>query len=114
MNERLRILEMVKEGKITPEEAARLLEELGRPGREPARSLRVRIQSPSGQKLQFAIPLTLAGSVLGLVPAGTLSKLQERGINLDALLRAAQEGTVSGQLVDIREPSGASVEVILE
>lgn len=112
--EREMVLRMLKEGKVTPEEGARLLEELDRAPRGPARHLRVRIQSPSGQKMQFSIPVTIAGSMLGLLPAAAREKLRERGVNLDELLRAVQEGDVSGPLVDIREPSGASVEVVVE
>lgn len=114
MNERLRILEMVKEGKVTPEEGARLLEELDRAPRGPAPTLRVSIRSPSGQKAQFSVPLSVADSVLSLIPESARKKLEARGINLDELVRAIRVGEASGQIVDIKEPSGASVEVVVE
>ena len=114
MSDRLRILEMVKEGKITPEEGARLLEELERAPRGPSRTLRVRILTPAGQKTQFAIPISVASSVLSLIPPAARASLEARGIRLDDLVRAIQEGEASGPLVDIKEPSGASVEVIVE
>ncbi len=114
MNDRLRILEMVKEGKVTPEEGARLLDELDRAPRGPARLVRVRIQSPNGQKMQFSLPVTVAGSILGLVPESARERLRDRGVNLDEILRAVQEGDASGPLVDIKDPNGASVEVVVE
>lgn len=114
MNERLRILEMVKEGKITPEEGARLLDELDRAPRGPARLIRVRVESPNGQKMQFSLPVTLASSLVGLVPADARERLRQRGVDLDQVLRAVQEGAAPGPVVDIRDPNGASVEVVVE
>jgi len=114
MNERLRVLEMVREGKITPEEGARLLDELDRAPRGPVRLLRVRIQNPGGQKVQFSLPVTVAGFILGLVPESARERLRERGVDLGEILRAVQQGDASGPLVDIKDPSGASVEVTVE
>lgn len=114
MNERRRILEMVKEGKITPEEGERLLDELERAPRGPARLIRVRLESPSGHKMQFSLPVPLASSLVGLVPADARERLRTRGVDLEQVLRAVQEGAAAGPVVDIREPSGASVEIIVE
>ncbi|HET6780886.1 MAG TPA: hypothetical protein VFH67_02195 [bacterium] len=114
MNDRLRILEMVKEGKVTPEEGERLLEELNRAPRGPAPILRVRISSPGGPKVQFTIPVSVAGSVLALIPETARKKLETRGIDLDQLIEAIRTGDAIGQIVDIKEPGGTSVEVTVE
>jgi hypothetical protein len=114
MSDRLRILEMVKEGKVTPEEGERLLEELNRTPRGPAPILRVRILSPGGPKVQFTIPFSVAGSVLALIPEPARKKLESRGIDLDQLMEAIRTGEATGQLVDIKEPGGTSVEVSVE
>ncbi|MBI2248176.1 MAG: DUF4097 family beta strand repeat protein [Armatimonadetes bacterium] len=116
MNERLRILEMVKDGKITPEEGARLLDELDR-ARAPRTSganLRVSIRHPSGRKSQFAVPVAVADAILTLIPDEMRSRLQARGVNLEQLVRAIQSGEAQGRIVDIHDPSGASVEVVVE
>lgn len=114
MNERLRILEMVKEGKVTPEEGARLLEELDRSPRSSGASLRVLIRNPSGRKAQFALPVAVADAILTLIPDAMRTRLQARGIDLEQLVRAVQSGEARGRIVDIHDPSGASVEVIVE
>lgn len=114
MNDRLRILEMVKDGKVTPDEAARLLDELERSPRQRARTLRVRIQRAGGQNIQFAVPVAVAGTVLSLIPEGSRTTLEQRGGNLTELVRAIQEGDAVGEIVNIREPGGNVIEVIVE
>lgn len=114
MSDRRRILEMVKEGKVTPEEGERLLEELERAPRGPTPILRVRIASPGGQKVQFSIPVSIAGSVVSLIPESARRRLVTRGIDLDQLIEAIRAGEASGQIVDIKEPGGTSVEVTVE
>jgi hypothetical protein len=114
MNDRLRILEMVKDGKVTPEEGARLLDELDRVPRPTGVNIRVTIQHPSGRKSQFALPVGVADVILTLIPEDTRQRLSSRGVNLEAILRAVQSGEAQGRVVDIRDPSGATVEVVVE
>lgn len=114
MNDRLRILEMVKDGKVTPEEAARLLDELDRAPRPAGRTLRVRIRRAGGQSVQFTVPVSVAGTVLTLIPEATRAKLEQRGIDLTELVRAVQDGDATGELVNIREPGGNLIEVTVE
>jgi len=105
---------MVKEGKLTPEEGARLLEALDRQPRASPRTLRVRILSPSGQKVELNLPLTAAQTLLAVIPPQARARLEAMGFNLDDVIRAVKEGTASGRLVDIRDPSGAEVSVVVE
>jgi polyhydroxyalkanoate synthesis regulator phasin len=114
MNDRIRILEMVKEGKITPEEGARLLEALDRQPRATSKMLRVRIHSPGGQKVELNIPLSAAHSVVSVLPPRARAKLESMGLNLDQLLRAVQEGAAAGRIVDIRDPGGAEISLVVE
>jgi hypothetical protein len=103
--ERLRILGMLSEGKITVEEAGRLLAALQAPegermpsdaGAPPADSklkpkyLRVQVSEPSGEKVNVRVPLGLlrAGIKLGaLMPeeakAKVKGKLGDKGFQLD-------------------------------
>ncbi len=112
--ERRRVLRMVAEGKITPEEAERLLDALkeneastaaaGAPGQQPARPkfLRVVIERPAGvcegeKCVSVRVPLSLvrAGVRLASVLPGTAGdhvarQLKERGIDLVALAASGE------------------------
>jgi len=114
MNDRMRILEMVKEGKITPEEGARLLEALERHPRPTPRTLRIRILSPGGQKVELNLPLAAAQTLVSILPPQARARLLGLGLNLEDLIRSVQTGTTAGRIVDIREPSGAEVSVVVE
>jgi polyhydroxyalkanoate synthesis regulator phasin len=115
MNERLRILEMVKEGKITPEDGLRLIDELeDRPSGDPSRTVRVHVRDPGGRKVQVALPARLATTIAAMIPEKTRARLIEKGINIDELLKAVQQSTARGPIVDLRDPGGTVVEVIVE
>ena len=102
------ILEMLKEGKISVEEAEQLLEKAN-PGesiKNPAkkkpnskRFLRVRVTEEDTVKANVNIPIALAEVGLNLIPK---SKLQVDGktINMDQILKLIEEGT-EGELVNI-------------
>lgn len=124
MNERMRILELLAEGKLTPGEAERLLEavkaeerqaavvaevresgtERGEPGGKAKPSvLRVLITKRGGETVNVRVPLGLlrAGIKLkGLLPDSARSQVdvafQEKGLrfNLDELDGKALEGII--------------------
>jgi hypothetical protein len=115
MNERLRILEMVKEGKISPEDGLRLLDELeDRPSGDLSRTVRVHVRDPGGRRIQVALPARLATTIVAMIPEKTRTRLSEKGINIDELLKAVQQGTARGPIVDLRDPAGTVVEVTVE
>lgn len=116
MNEdRLRILEMVRDGKITPEDGVRLLDELEpASGGDLSRTVRVNIKDPGGRKIQLALPTRLATSIVRMVPEPLRAKLKDRGISLDELFKAVQQGSTRGPIVDIKDPAGLVVEVTVE
>lgn len=118
--ERMRILQMLSEGKITAEEATRLLSALNQsaqkqtpPRTRQPRQLRVRITDieTGRNKVSVNIPM-------GLVNIGL--KMGARFIPSDAdidinRLRTAIENGEFGKLVELDEPdSGERVEVWLE
>ena len=110
MSEEIRmILEMLKEGKISLEEAEELLEKAN-PGESSAtthrikkpnskRFLRVRVTEEDKVKANVNIPIALAEVGLNLIPK---EKLQVDGkqINMDQILKLIEEGT-EGELVNI-------------
>ena len=126
-DERLRILRLVQQGKVTPEQALALLEALGaspggggagrapEPARAPAggrgRILRIRIVEDDEERVHLNIPLSLARSALRLVPARAQRYLA--GVDLEALLEQVEHGA-SGRILVVRDDEDNGVEVTVE
>lgn len=119
--ERMRILQMIQEGKVSAEEGANLLQALSRGGRPtppppPAhdpRLLRVRITDlHSGKtKVNVNIPMSLVNVGVKL---GARFTPANADVNYDVIMDAIKGGT-SGKLVDIEDlESGERVEVWVE
>lgn len=118
--ERMRILQMIQEGKVTAEEGARLLQALGSgsrpaqtpPARDP-RLLRVRITDlTSGKtKVNVNIPMSLVNVGIRL---GARFTPHSADVNYDDILEAIKSGA-SGKLVDVEDStSGEHIEVWVE
>jgi hypothetical protein len=131
--ERLKVLRMVQEGKITAEEAVKLLEAL----EETATAPRKRTPPPppfppepypggrSGRWLQMRVTDTDTGKVrvnvrlpIGVVKAGLKMGMrfvpEAEGLKTDQLLAAIDEGTV-GTVFDLfDDKDGEHVEVFIE
>lgn len=124
--ERMRILQMIQEGKITAEEGAKLLEALGSsrkkpptppqhshpPGRD-TRLLRVRITDlESGKtKVNVNIPMSLVNVGVRL---GARFMPTSADVDYDEIMAAIDEGA-SGKIVDLEDAeSGEHVEVWIE
>ncbi|HSL93696.1 MAG TPA: hypothetical protein VK905_03760 [Bacillota bacterium] len=116
-NERMQILQMVQEGKVTAEEAERLLGALDNrttstenKGRQ-ARWLKVRVVEEGQQKVNINLPMSLVEVALGMgmkfVPED-----QTKGIDVAALLEAIKQGAM-GKIVEI-DDEGTKVEIIVE
>jgi hypothetical protein len=127
LEERTRILELLREGKITVEEAEQLLDALG-PAAERseglggpppsqqarARHLCIRITDTHTGKVKTNI--RLPARAWGLLSKLTRTKLGRRmsGLALQDVQRAAREGTV-GHIVDItNDDRDERVEILLE
>lgn len=134
--ERMKILQMLQEGKITPESAAQLLEAMGEGVPDPApaatpaptaapvmadvpeagpkpRWLRVRVtDSGTGRpRVNVRVPLGLVGLGLKL---GAKYSPEIESIDAEALVQAIQSGE-TGAFVDVfDEDDGEHVEVFLE
>jgi hypothetical protein len=138
IEERKQILEMLASGKITVDEATRLLEAVegpvtatpavdlpaeapGRPGGK-ARYLKVRVVEDGKQKVNVNVPLGLAKAGLGFAKVGMkianrsnkhpedLSELES--LDFDELIRQIEAGA-SGKIVDVVE-GDKLVEVYVE
>ncbi len=128
-NDRKQVLDMLAAGKITSEEADRLLEKLGQSPPPPSggsatdgqpRYLRVLVDSSDGDKVNIRVPLALVRTGLALktmMPQGASDKLSEKGIDLaqlnglegDDLMEALRE-----LQVDIDTTGGDAVRIFCE
>lgn len=129
--ERIQILRMVQEGRISAEDAAQLLEELdnaskGIPlnasdmvppepqglGRKP-RWLRVRVTDTDSGRPRVNVRLPISMVNIGL-KMGTRFSPEIDGLDADQLVKLIESGEI-GQIVDVMdEKDGEHVEVFLE
>jgi hypothetical protein len=116
--ERNRILHLVEAGKVTAEEAARLLDTLDSQQnlideRRRKRTVRVRVTNlaTNRQKATVTIPVSLIEVGLRL---GTRLVPQIRGSALEDLLRASESGA-TGRLLDLQDlEEGERIEIFAE
>lgn len=118
--EKMQILKMIEEGKITSEEGIELLNALEEREEKSleiteAKWLRVRVNGEDGkQKVNVNIPIKLID--IGLKIGTNFHKdLNDQlgGINLDEIIRAVKEGA-EGKLVEVEDENGDKVEVFVE
>ncbi|WP_105316983.1 SHOCT-like domain-containing protein [Thermus tenuipuniceus] len=121
MEEKRRILEMLKAGEIGVEEALALLEAVEGPkplAKASAKLLRVRIHAQDKDKpvrVNVNLPLALAELLEKFLPEEAKLTLQGRGVNLKDLLRLVREGVPEGKLVEIEaKEEGHPVQVLVE
>lgn len=133
--ETLRVLEMVKTGKITPQDGEKLLSamdqsELVQKKNTKYTMLRVRVdvQDPKKSeqaKVSLNVPLSLAkkaAGLLSLVPKETKAELSEKGIDLDVidireLIAMFEDGDITEELVNVEtgdKEKGATVRVYVD
>ena len=137
MNEEvLKVLEMVREGKLSPEQGESLLSAMNtgaeqKPQTEKKNSmLRVRVDVKDPDKKEQAkvnvnVPLSLAKKAMGLVslmPKDVKKELADEGIDLDAidlkeLIAMFESGELTEELVNVEtgtEEKGATVKVYVD
>ena len=131
-----KVLEMLAAGKITPEDAERLLDKLAAV-KEPAESgatenqespsaastrkyLRIVVDSGDGKDVNMRVPLGFVRSGVGLIgvlPPRVAQKLADKGFNLDVLsgLSGDKLNDVLNELcVDIDSNDGKHVHIFCE
>lgn len=119
-NEKIKILEMIQNGKITAVQGLELLKALDESEIEPgktasnsSRFLRIRVISGQHNKVNVNIPLNLLKAAtkfadigMKLIPEEARLEMQKKGINLsdinfDELMQLIDQGLVDGKLVDV-------------
>ena len=120
-DERIKILKMVEEGKISSEEAARLLKTLSQskadqPAQKDKRDprwLRVRVTDMERNKTSVNVNLPVELVNVGL-RLGARFIPEVEGVDLDELYQALREG-MTGKIVDVvDEEEGQRVEIYVE
>lgn len=117
--EKMRILKMLEEGKISAEDAARLLDatpcdQTAEADRRGGKKIRVRVTDPrtGKQTANLTVPISLAKFAMKFIPGKTKQDLVDRGINVeDILSQVMAEHT--GKIVDV-ESDGGNVQVFIE
>jgi len=133
--ETLKVLQMVKDGKITAEEGEKLIaamDESDKPRRKNNKytmlRVRVDVQDPKKEdqaKVTINVPLTLAkkaAGLLSLVPKDTKKELSEKGIDLDGidlkeLIEMFEDGELTEELVNVEtgeSGKGAKVRIYVD
>ncbi len=118
--ERMRILKMIEEGKITAEEGARLLNALGeKEGTRrsslggSARWLRIRVTDTKTGKIKASVQLPLSLIDAGL-KIGAHFAPEVAGLDMNAIMQAFH-GEMSGKIIDVvDEEDGEHVEISIE
>lgn len=114
--EKLQILKMVQEGKVTAEEAAKLLQAVdAKPATVPASSgskwLRIRVQEEGRQMVNVNLPMSLVEVALSMglkfVPPE-----QMKDIDVNSILVAIRSG-LTGKIVEV-DDGNVKVDIIVE
>lgn len=119
--ERLQILKMLETGKVSSEEAMRLLEAVergeARTSSPKARWLRIRVREGERESVNVNLPISLLSVVTKFIPEKHLEKMwgmEEHGLDIESLVEAIKEGS-SGKLVEVHDQEDDThVEIILE
>jgi len=116
-DDRMRILKMLEEKKVTADEAARLLDALGS-GEESGKNkfLKVKVWEGGSEKpkVNITLPISLVKWGMKMAPESAKAKIAEADVDLKVVADALEKG-VTGKIVEVDETEkGERVEVWLE
>lgn len=121
--ERLKILELLKEGTISPDQAESLLSalmsnqkeevqlEVQKDKKSPFRMLKISVDSSDGEKVRVNIPVEFA-KLLKKGKFGNVS-LDEFDIDIDSLLEMINHGVI-GEIITVDSEDGDKVRIFVE
>jgi hypothetical protein len=119
--EKMKILEMLQEGKINTEEAATLLDALEEDNGQatssaPGKVLKIKVsdKQSGAVKVNMGLPLGFARFLKDLIPTSERARIESQGVDLDAVFANLDSG-VKGKLVDVEdEQDGHLIEIWIE
>jgi hypothetical protein len=100
--ETLKILNMLAEGRLTPEEADLLLETMQASASTPktAEWLCIRVVENGSERVKVNFPIGLARMGVTLLPKSAMVRINEKGIDLYSIL---DKEPTPGMIVDIQD-----------
>jgi hypothetical protein len=126
MNERMQILEMLKDGLITANEADKLLramdtnkEEVKSLRQDKNKMLRVDISSSEGDKVHIKVPTSIlkfatSKKLIGNIKVDGVDKeFLENAIDLEQIIEMVDSG-VLGEIVNIESAQGDIIKIYIE
>jgi hypothetical protein len=119
--DQMKILQMLQDGTIKAEEAAKLLEALEEgqeetPVSEQGKVLKIKVSDKySGAvKVNMGLPLGFARFLKDLIPASERARIESQGVDLDAVFANLDSGA-KGKLVDVEDVrDGHLIEIWIE
>ncbi len=132
MDERKRILNMLSEGKISVEEAEKLLKAVGKDKNTNNRKqtnttlskksknikgkLRIVVNTEDGDNVNIAIPLKLASMVKSMIPKEAKKELDNEGIDLNNIINSLNESMdeIDEDLVQVESANGDKVRIYID
>ncbi|UCF97463.1 MAG: hypothetical protein JSV89_20170 [Spirochaetaceae bacterium] len=120
-SEKMKILEMLQEGTIKADEAAKLLDALEesdeqRTPSEPGKVLKIKVsdKNTGAVKVNMGLPLGFARFLKDLIPASERARIESQGVDLDAVFTSLDSGA-KGKLVDVEDVrDGHLIEIWIE
>lgn len=119
--EKRQILKMLQDGKVSLDEAMKLLDAVGddkasQPSspKTTGKMLRVRVEEGGKAKVNVNIPLALAKLALRFIPKDARQELVDQNIDLDEVISSITE-TTTGKIVEVNDDEDdTKVEVFVE
>src|SRR6056297_3399557 len=130
--EKMRILEMLQDGKINAEETEKLLAALGEEeaaaieatnmrnqigssaaGLKSKKHLRIIVNEGGKEKVNMSVPLGIAKSLLNFVPQSAKDKMAEKDIDLNALSKTLDDLSEEKEILRV-EDDGETVIIRVE
>ena len=127
-DEKARILKMVEEGKISSEEAVKLLEAMDKTvepvasvvpvkkGKKFMRFLKIRVYEGNldKPKVNVAVPMGLIKLAMKFVPEDAKAQINDHDIDLEEIIKAVDENT-EGKLLEVDDAEDKTrVEIFIE
>ncbi|PKL00875.1 MAG: hypothetical protein CVV56_03455 [Tenericutes bacterium HGW-Tenericutes-1] len=119
--ERMKILDLLSKGIITPEDAEKLLSAMGdtqepqifdAPTKKtPFRMLKILVDSADGDLVKIEIPIEFAKLLKS--SKFNIDKLDDMDIDMDALISMINSGAI-GELVNITSADGDKIKIVVE
>lgn len=133
--EKKQILEMLQEGKLTAEQAEKLLKALeitqndgtvskniaakvseSKPGSRLKGKFKVEVESADGDNVVITLPLMLAKLAVSMMPADKMSEIKANGVDISQIVNNIEEfvDMVDEDIVNVESADGDRVRIYIE